>query len=85
MRTAVERVFEDAKGAKVHPRIFVMNGAQRCEMHNRAVCRWVGWELLTHPLRARFSKSLSSSFACLNVVNVVLLALRSRSQVLARA
>ena len=21
-----------------------MNGAQRSEMHNRAVCRWVGWE-----------------------------------------
>ena len=20
-----------------------MNGAQRCEMHNRVVCRWVGW------------------------------------------
>ena len=25
-------------------RSFVMNGAQRCELHNRAVCRWVGWE-----------------------------------------
>ena len=25
-------------------RNIVMNGAQRCEMHNRAVCRWVGWE-----------------------------------------
>ena len=24
--------------------IVLMNGAQRCEMHNRAVCRWVGWE-----------------------------------------
>ena len=24
---------------------FVMNGAQRCELHNRAVCRWVEWEL----------------------------------------
>ena len=23
---------------------FGNNGAQRCEMHNRAVCRWVGWE-----------------------------------------
>ena len=25
--------------------MFVMNGAQRCELHNRAVCRWVEWEL----------------------------------------
>ena len=28
--------------AQVHPN-FVMNGSQRCEMHNLAMFWWVGW------------------------------------------
>ena len=33
-----------AGGRGFTAKIVVMNGAQRCEMHNRAVCRWVEWE-----------------------------------------
>ena len=34
-----------AGGRGFTAKIVVMNGAQRCEMHNRTVCRWVEWEL----------------------------------------
>ena len=29
--------------AGLHCKIVVMNGSQRCEMHNLALFRWVGW------------------------------------------
>ena len=37
--------FTRAGGRGFTAKIVVVNGAQRCELHNRAVCRWVEWEL----------------------------------------
>ena len=36
--------FTRAGGWGFTAKIVVMNGSQRCELHNLAYCRWVGWE-----------------------------------------
>ena len=37
--------FTRAGGWGITAKIVVVNGSQRCELHNLAYCRWVGWEL----------------------------------------